>query len=198
MKRSIIISVFILMFGWAVYEFISSSESDESNQQTISNENNDESSVSSNIEITESDNGEEGLEIGNIAPETMLKTLDGEEIYLSDYRGKRVLLNFWATWCPPCRAEMPDMEKFHQDTDIEIIAVNLIETESNQGQVDNFIDEYSLTFSVMLDEGNEAANTYQIQPIPTSYLINSDGTIHNKAFGALNYDMMVQEFEKMN
>lgn len=197
------------MFGWALYEFVSNADRSsvdtiETEQQASSGEDHDESSVSSNIEpnvnsaeeVT-SDNGEEGLEIGNLAPDIQLKTLEGQDVYLSDYRGKRVMLNFWATWCPPCRAEMPDMEKFHQNTDIEILAVNLIDTESSEKQVHDFIDDYNLTFSILLDEGNEAATIYRIQPIPTSYLINSDGTIHNKAFGALNYELMIQEFEKM-
>ncbi len=196
------------MFGWAIYEFISntnqsSKDSEEVKQETMSEEDGEASSPSSaetNDRESEEEgvNAEEGLDVGNVAPDVKLTTLEGEEVYLSDYRGKRVMLNFWATWCPPCRAEMPDMEKFHQDTDVEIIAVNLIETESNLDQVHDFIEDYGLTFSVLLDEGNNAANTYQIQPIPTSYLINSDGTIHNKAFGALNYELMVQEFEKMN
>lgn len=208
MKRSVIIIIFVLMFGWAIYEFISntnqsSKDSEEVKQETMSEEDGEASSPSSaetNDRESEEEgvNAEEGLDVGNVAPDVKLTTLEGEEVYLSDYRGKRVMLNFWATWCPPCRAEMPDMEKFHQDTDVEIIAVNLIETESNLDQVHDFIEDYGLTFSVLLDEGNNAANTYQIQPIPTSYLINSDGTIHNKAFGALNYELMVQEFEKMN
>lgn len=209
MKRAAIILMFVLMFGWAIYEFVSNTnqsaeESDEVKQETMSQDDGD-----SNSSTTEENNGdeqedievvdeEEGLDVGNVAPDVLLTTLEGEEVYLSDYRGKRVMLNFWGTWCPPCRAEMPDMEKFHQDTEIEIIAVNLIETESNVDQVHDFIGDYGLTFTVLLDEGNEAATTYQIQPIPTSYLINSDGTIHNKAFGALNYELMVQEFEKMN
>src|SRR5699024_11784063 len=56
-----------------------------------------------------------------------LQTIDGEQVKLSDYRGEKVILNFWATWCPPCRAEMPDMQKFHADHDATILAVNLTE-----------------------------------------------------------------------
>lgn len=183
MKKAIFITVFVLMFGWAVYEFIS----------------NKEDTAKGNTDTTEQVSNEVGLERGNIAPDIKLKTLDGEEVQLSDYRGKKVMLNFWATWCPPCRAEMPDMEKFHQNTDIEILAVNLIETETNQDleKVTDFIDEYELTFSILVDEGSQASTLFRIRPIPTSYLINSDGTIYNMAFGALNYELMIQEFEKM-
>ncbi|GIN73346.1 thiol:disulfide interchange protein tlpA [Bacillus sp. J14TS2] len=190
MKKAIFIIVFVLMFGWAVYEFISNKEDTAKGSE--------QSSVSSGLEIEQNGN-EIGLERGNTAPDIKLKTIEGEEVQLSDYRGKKVMLNFWATWCPPCRAEMPDMEKFHQDTDIEILAVNLIESETNQDleKVVDFIDDYELTFPVLVDKGNEAAILFRISPIPTSYLINSDGTIHNMAFGALNYELMIQEFEKM-
>lgn len=197
MKKIILIAVFVLMFGWAIYEFVSDSDSsatDESGSE-IETETESGDSVSSDLETGEEDGV--GLERGDMAPDVPLQTMDGEEVYLSDLRGERVMLNFWGTWCPPCRAEIPDMEKFHQDTDIEIVAVNLIETESSVEDVKNFIDEYDMTFSVYLDEDNAIATAYQIQPVPTSYLINSDGTIHNKALGALNYDLMIQEFEKM-
>lgn len=205
MKRSmIVIAIFILLFGWVLFEFIVNSDDKELEEEVINSEDTEEFSVSSDTNINEdggeeqtSGSGEEGLEVGNMAPDIPITTLDGEEVRLSEFRGKQVMLNFWATWCPPCRAEMPDMEKFHQDTDIEIVAVNLIDTEANLKQVQDFIDEYDLTFSILLDEGNTAATIYKIQPIPTTYLINSDGTIHNKAFGALNYELMIQEFEKM-
>lgn len=201
MKRFILIVVFVLMFCWAVYEFVGDSnptaieenDVDESEIETSG----EEVVIGSNDTAVNGNATEEGLEFGDMAPDVKLKTMDGEEVRLSDFRGERVMLNFWGTWCPPCRAEMPDMEKFHQNTDIKIIAVNLIETEDSLDDVHTFIEDYGLTFSVYIDEGNAAAEAFRIQPIPTSYLINSDGTIHNKAFGALNYELMIQEFEKM-
>lgn len=183
MKKSVMVIVLVLMFGWAVYHFVLNTD------DLSAEDDNNESGNSTDIEV--------GLELGNMAPDITVKTFEGEDVHLSDFRGERVMLNFWASWCGPCRAEMPDMEKFHQNTDVKILAVNLIETESNEQQVLSFIEEYGLTFPVFLDEGNAAATTYRIQPVPTTFLINSDGTIHNKAFGALNYELMVQEFAKM-
>ncbi|MFP3360201.1 TlpA disulfide reductase family protein, partial [Planococcus sp. SIMBA_143] len=81
-----------------------------------------------------------------------MKTLDGKQVRLSDYRGERVLLNFWSTWCPPCRQEMPDMQQFFQDKDPVILAVNLTDTEVNQKTVREFIEEFGVTFPVLLDE----------------------------------------------
>ncbi len=142
-------------------------------------------------------NAEVGLEKGNLAPDFELTTLDDETVKLSDFRGERVMLNFWASWCGPCRAEMPDMQQFYEDKDVIILAVNLTDTETEMSDVTNFVDEYSLTFPILLDEETEVADLYRIQPIPTSYLIDSNGIIHNVAFGALNYELMVKEFEQM-
>lgn len=187
MKKGIIILIVLGMLGWAVYDFISSDTNSVSNQQNTNNSANEDNETEVVI----------GLEIGNRAPDFELQTLDGEQVKLSDYRGSRVMLNFWATWCPPCRAEMPDMEKFYQDKDVVILAVNLTETESNMKVIEDFVEEYELSFPILLDEHIEVATLYMIQPIPTSYMIDSNGIVQNKAFGALNYELMVNEFEKM-
>ncbi len=65
--------------------------------------------------VSANDDVKEGLEIGDRAPDFKLNTLEGETLQLSDFRGERVMINFWATWCPPCRQEMPDMERFYQE-----------------------------------------------------------------------------------
>lgn len=187
MKKGIIIVIILGMLGWAIFDFISSKST--TNEPNMDN---------APIEDKQADEREIGLEVGNQAPDFELQTLDGEPAKLSDYRGSRVMLNFWATWCPPCRAEMPDMEKFHQDTDITILAVNLTETESNMQQIEDFTQEYGLTFPILLDEHIEVASLYMIQPIPTTYMIDSNGVIHYKALGAMNYQLMVNEFEKMD
>ncbi|HLR75872.1 MAG TPA: TlpA disulfide reductase family protein [Virgibacillus sp.] len=210
-KRTIIILIITGMFVWAVYDLVSSNGSattEEGDIETLSEDEDgtqdeenteDESSDDVDEEETASNDGphKTGLEKGNIAPDFELKTLDGEKMKLSDFRGQRVMLNFWATWCPPCRAEIPDMQKFYEDKDVEILAVNLYDTD-NEDDISEFIDEFGMTFPVLLDEGSAVSTTYQIQPIPTTYLIDSNGRIHNMAFGALNYDLMVQEFEKMD
>ncbi len=108
------------------------------------------------------------------------------------------MLNFWASWCGPCRAEMPDMEKLHNNEDVAVLAVNLASTEKNSSDITDFVEEFELTFDVLLDETNEVATLYAIKPIPTSYLIDEDGIIQNMAQGALNYEMMIQGFEMMD
>src|SRR5699024_12007909 len=105
----------------------------------------------------------EGLEVGNLAPDFELETLDGETVKLSDFRGERVMVNFWATWCPPCRAEIPDMQKFYEKTDIQILAINLTDTESDQEKVPTFVNNYGMMLKVMLDEVSDVVIRYQIQ-----------------------------------
>ncbi|GAB3042840.1 redoxin domain-containing protein [Virgibacillus ainsalahensis] len=140
---------------------------------------------------------ETGLEIGNTAPDFELTTTDGETVKLSDFRGERVMLNFWATWCPPCKEELPAMQEFYEDKDVAILAINLTDTEINQKDIPKMTDEFGLTFPILLDNQGEVSTLYRIKPIPTSYMIDSEGVIQYKAFGALDYELMVEEFEKM-
>ena len=193
MKKTIIITIIVEMFSWAIFNFVSKSkESTKENQYEIS----EATSTTTNNEGMQ-DFDSIGLQVGNMAPDFELTTLDGEDIKLSELRGQRVMVNFWATWCPPCRAEMPDMQKFHESKDIVILAVNLVGTESSKENVVKFIEEFKITFPILLDADMEVSNLYRIQPIPTSYMIDSSGRIQYKAFGALNYELMVQEFENM-
>ncbi|MDC3424346.1 TlpA family protein disulfide reductase [Aquibacillus sp. 3ASR75-11] len=203
MKKVIIILVLIGMFGWAIYDLVYQN-SDTSNQSTSEKLKQEEASSVGDEEDHSTDHKSAtiedatvGLNVGNIAPDFQLQTLEGETEKLSDYRGERVMVNFWATWCPPCRAEMPDMVKFHQDKDVVILAVNLTQTEPGMQEVKEFVKEFELAFPVLLDKEIEVATKYEIRPIPTSYMIDSNGIIQYKALGALNYEMMVEEFEKM-
>lgn len=203
MKKWILLVVIIGMLGWAVIDFMDSNENaanpidngEDVNDKETENDSNE------NNQDTENENGAEppvGLDIGNKAPDFQLETLTGDIARLSEFQGSRVMINFWATWCPPCRAEMPDMQQFHQDKDVVILAINLADTEKSKDDIEKFADEYGITFPILLDEDLEVSNLYAIQPIPTTFMVDSEGIIQYKAFGAMNYDFMVQEFEKMN
>ncbi|GGA71984.1 peroxiredoxin family protein [Ornithinibacillus halotolerans] len=197
MRKWILMVIVVGMLGWAIVDFIDSNRESANQFNIVDAEDNGEQMDTSN-ENREADESVIGLEVGNKAPDFQLQTLTGDTVKLSDFRGNRVMINFWATWCPPCRAEMPDMEKFHQDKDVVILAVNLTDTETSLEDVDKFSDEYKLTFPVLLDENLDVATLYMVQPIPTTYMVDSEGIISYKAFGAMNYDLMVQEFEKMD
>lgn len=141
-----------------------------------------------------------GLEKGNLAPDFELVTLSGEKVKLSDYRGKKVLLNFWASWCGPCRAEMPDMQELHQEgrEDVVILAVNATQTERSTESPAEFIKELGLTFPIVLDEKGEVSKTYQVVALPTSYFIDSEGKIDDKFTGTLSYQQMITGLSKLN
>ncbi|BCB05674.1 redoxin domain-containing protein [Bacillus sp. KH172YL63] len=137
---------------------------------------------------------EQGLAKGDKAPALALETLDGESVRLSDYQGKKVILNFWATWCPPCKAEMPHMQKYYEkkaeSENVEILAVNLTSMDEGQKAVQQFVDGYGLTFPILMDETGDAGELYRAFTIPTTYMIDTNGTIQHKIVGPMNEDMM--------
>jgi len=115
----------------------------------------------------------QGKSVGDFA----LTDLEGETIHLSDYQGKYVLLNAWATWCPPCRAEMPDLNAFHQahqDKGFEILAINAGETRDIAAQ---FAVSLGLGFKVVLDSDGTVLNGLGITGFPTSILIDPEGKV---------------------
>ena len=121
------------------------------------------------------------------AKDFTLENLEGSLVSPKDFQGKVVFLNFWATWCPPCRAEMPAMEKLWQkfkEEDFVILAVDLRE---GKEKVSSFMKENCYTFPVLLDSRGGVANTYGIRAIPTTYLLNPEGRIVGKAMGARNW-----------
>ena len=139
---------------------------------------------------------EGGLALGEMAPDFQLTTLDGEEVQLSDYRGKKVVLNFWATWCPPCRAEMPHMQTYYEEQadeeNVAILAVNLTTEDKGLAQIEDFIEEFGLEFPIPMDEKGDVGSTYQAVSIPTSYMIDTGGRIQNKVVGPMDEAMMEQ------
>ena len=134
---------------------------------------------------------EVGTEVGMQAPDFTLTNMNGKEVSLSDYRGEKVFLNFWASWCPPCRQEMPDMQKLYEEygEEVVILAVNVGENKSTAA---NFMMENGLDFSVLLDTDKSTARNYLVRGIPTSYFLDKDGVIINKVVGAVSYERMLE------
>jgi cytochrome c biogenesis protein CcmG/thiol:disulfide interchange protein DsbE len=120
---------------------------------------------------------------GYLAPEWALQSLDGEEVTLSGLRGQVVILNFWATWCPPCRSEMPAIEEIHRayrDQGLAVVAVNVQQAE---GQIQAFVDEMGLTFPVLPDSYGSVSKRYLIKSLPTTFIIERTGTIREIVVG---------------
>jgi len=128
-----------------------------------------------------------------------LKDLSGTTRRLSDFNGKVVFLNFWATWCGPCRFEMPSMEKLYRRfkaAGLEIVAVNLQE---DRDSVQRFVDEYELSFPVLLDTTGRIGATYGARSIPTTYIVDRDGFVLAGTIGAREWDTeeYIRFFEKL-
>jgi len=123
-------------------------------------------------------------EVGYLAPDFALPSLNGQTVRLSDLRGKAVLLNFWATWCAPCRLEMPTMDKAYQEyknRDLEVLAVSL--DAGSKSVVKNFMQELKLDFPVLLDPDMEVLRLYRMVGIPASFLIDKQGIVRHREVG---------------
>lgn len=118
------------------------------------------------------------------APSFTLKDLDGNEVRLDDLKGKIVAINFWATWCPPCREEMPSMERLYRkfkDKDFIMLAIDLRE---DGRKVKAFKEEIGLSFPILLDSDGAVGWDYRITSIPTTYLVDREGYLIGSALGA--------------
>ncbi|MFH0887295.1 MAG: TlpA disulfide reductase family protein [bacterium] len=135
-----------------------------------------------------------------LAYDFSLPNLNGKQVKLSSFRGKIVLLNFWASWCPPCREEMPSIEnlfKKMKGKDFKILAVSL--DEGGADVVKKFIAKNRYTFPVLLDPDNNAAGKYGIYSIPTTYIIDKQGYIIDYYIGGRDWaeDAAIKEFKKL-
>lgn len=138
---------------------------------------------------------------GTPAPEFTANTLDGARASLSDYSDKVVLMNIWATWCAPCREEMPSMQKLYEefsDEDFEILAVSVDarvgERDPNGmpgGDLRAFADEFGLTFPILHDPSGDIQRIYQTTGVPETFVIGKDGIIYKKVAGGTHWDAEV-------
>ena len=128
------------------------------------------------------------LQPGLPAPDFVFPGLDGKMVSLADYKGKVVFLNIWATWCPPCREEMPSMENLYKELrgeDFEILAVS-IDT-SGAKVVAPFVKEYHLSFPILLDPKGATKSLYGTTGVPESFIINKEGRIEQIIIGPMDW-----------
>jgi peroxiredoxin len=135
--------------------------------------------------------------VGSPAPGFQLPLLNGGTFRLSDYRGRYVWINFWATWCPPCRAEMPDIEKVwkeEQGGDLVLVAVDFGE---DRATVDAFIKKLGLTFPVALDSSGQLTTNYRVVGLPTHFFIDKDGILREIRIGLMSEASMRDKLARL-
>ena len=131
------------------------------------------------------------IKLDNIlAKDFELFDLKGNIIKLSDYKGKFVLLDFWSTWCPPCRIEAPELQKVYkemQDKNIEFIGIAVWDQEK---KIIDFIEEFNVSYPNLVDGNGRVAIDYGVRGVPEKYLINKDGFLVSKIVGPITYDRL--------
>ena len=135
-----------------------------------------------------------GTKLGQYAPDFETEYLDGSKFKFSELRGRPVILNFWATWCIPCKREMPLLQKLHNEGKITVIGVNLQEDKKT---VEKFVKELSITFPIVLDKDGNLEAMYNVLLKPTTYFINEDGVIVDKKFGELSDKDLSERSQKL-
>lgn len=135
---------------------------------------------------------------GSIVPEYTALALDGDSVSLDELRGRVVLLNVWATWCPPCRWEMPAMQRLHQSLHAEGLEVVAVSVDARPGEVDHYgrpggdvakmVDELGLDFRVLLDPRGTVQRRFGVQGLPTTFVIDREGRVARKVMGPVHWD----------
>ncbi|MCD8801885.1 thiol-disulfide oxidoreductase ResA [Mammaliicoccus sciuri] len=138
-------------------------------------------------------------QVGDDAPLFELQTVDGKKVNLKDLRGKGVLINFWGTWCEPCKREMPELERQYQnykDKGVEVVAIHV---RNNPQQIKQYLSSLkeTPTFTVAMDNDNLVTDAYGINPLPTTITVDKDGKIKTKHTGELSKKQIIEEMEKV-
>ena len=133
--------------------------------------------------------------VGRAAPDFRLSRLGGGDLRLSDLRGRVIILNFWASWCAPCRTEMPEFVRLYgarQGDGLEIVAVDLQEA---AGPVQTFVDEFGMRFPTVFDRSGQVARTYRVTQLPVTVLIDREGVVRATKYGPVTAEWLRAELE---
>lgn len=189
MKRVIASSILIGLIALAVYDAFTDNQAEhvESVKMEMESIEADDETIDKEVEV--------GIDSGKKAPNFELQTTTGEWVKLSDFQGTPVIINFWATWCPPCIEEMPDLEQFYQEEDVIVLGVNVTSRETSMQEIIDFQEKLQITFPILLDNANEVSELYHILPIPTTYFIDENGIIRHQISGQVDLETLETEFQ---
>jgi len=137
-----------------------------------------------------------GQVIGRVAPDFSLKTLDGKTLTLSDLRGKAVVLNFWATWCPPCKVELPwfvDLQKQYGPQGLQVVGIS--EDEGGKDKVAAFVKEMGVNYTIAVDDNSVSEKYGDVEDLPTTFYIDRNGKIVQFAMGLVDRDEIEQKMK---
>ncbi len=151
--------------------------------------------VDSITDLAEQSGPPVGLQAGNRAPNFQVSTIDGEDISLYDLRGQVVLLNFWGTWCGPCRREMPEFQNIYEEYAEEGFTILALAVNDTEADVLDFQEEFGLTFSLAVDEGNVVNDQYAVVSQPSTFIIDPDGIILSRNFGLMLESQVLEVIE---
>ncbi|MTI67669.1 MAG: redoxin domain-containing protein [Firmicutes bacterium] len=189
-KIIILISLALLLIVSVYFGYGLINESEPETVKENLDENNKDTKSEDKDENKDKETDNEEIKVGKKAPDFTLENLQGEKVSLSDYEGKIVMLNFWATWCGHCDKEMPDFEKLYNENkekDFVILAVNARESIET---VKEYINKGGYTFPVLLDKSGEINRKYLIGGLPTTYFISKDGILLGGVPGRMSYPQM--------
>ncbi|MBQ6476014.1 MAG: TlpA family protein disulfide reductase [Clostridia bacterium] len=161
-------------------------------QQTAPEETAEPEAASGKLDMQEEESAGNGGKI--TAPDFSVENAEGETVNLSDFVGKPVVLNFWASWCPPCKSEMPEFDSVYQELGEEVcfMIVNLTDGDRETRETAmKYIEQQGYVFPVYLDTDQEAVLTYGVTSIPTTYFIDKDGFIAARAVGAIDKETLL-------
>ncbi|MCB2289273.1 TlpA family protein disulfide reductase [Clostridium sp. CS001] len=200
MKKIIWPLIFILIFGISIYTVTNYNKNKSKDSDIITKETPTQSTTVPNesTDIKKDNPTEIVTNPEKIAAlDFKLKDLNGKDVSLSDFKGKKVMLNFWASWCRPCMSEMPDIQKLYnetKDSDLVILAVNLSE---DKATVKSFADINKYNFTILLDSEENVGRQYTITAIPTTFFIDKEGNIISTVKGAITLEKMRMYISKL-
>jgi len=130
-----------------------------------------------------------------MAPNFQLQTPDRTTLSLKDLKGKKVVLNFWATWCPPCKEEIPELVSFYKNNhdQVEILAVHV----DNNQNIKEFVQQYGMKFPVVIDRNSLVSNLYGVFVVPTTFFIDENGYVRARHMGPLNQEQLHNYLKQM-